>query len=447
MVALLRVPSSLEDFAVPAVCVLIFFLSYTSQFLFYHIEPGPLEYGDAVWFNVLVGCIWWCYDRACTVDPAPKGWVRRLVKIEKEEDGDDVDGNEDGEEVKIPKGMRWCKKCKSVKPPRAHHCKKCGRCIPKMDHHCPWTSNCVSHTNLPHFLRFVLYASIAMSILEYQLYIRASFIWSQRSLPAYLGPPVWALAHLMLLLIFNTLVLIGLLLLFVHAAHSLATNTTMIENWEIERHDALVERARKNGGWLYASGGTKMRIVHQEFPYDIGVWKNLVQGMGTWNILMWIMPFGGAPRIEDAISYEENGFEDEGKSWPPPDPEKVPSARTKPIPIPGPSMENFSFATIEEEKAAFKQRQEEDYSRRRNFYKQEVDGPRVVELPEEEEEEGDGDSGYDEEYEEGMDGEEGWTNAEGERLRDFGVDEEAEDEDDIPLGELLRRRKARAYEA
>jgi len=42
-------------------------------------------------------------------------------------------------------------------------------------------------------------------------------------------------------------------------------------------------------------------------------------------------------------------------------------------------------------------------------------------------------------------GEEAWRNKEGERLADFGVDEVAEfyDEDDVPLAELLRRRKAR----
>lgn len=41
-------------------------------------------------------------------------------------------------------------------------------------------------------------------------------------------------------------------------------------------------------------------------------------------------------------------------------------------------------------------------------------------------------------------GEEGWRNSDGDRLRDFGVDEDAEfyDEDDIPLAELLKRRKA-----
>ncbi|KAI6854850.1 hypothetical protein KC318_g22415, partial [Hortaea werneckii] len=41
-------------------------------------------------------------------------------------------------------------------------------------------------------------------------------------------------------------------------------------------------------------------------------------------------------------------------------------------------------------------------------------------------------------------GEEGWRNKEGESLADFGVDEVADfyDEDNVPLAELMRRRKA-----
>jgi len=43
-------------------------------------------------------------------------------------------------------------------------------------------------------------------------------------------------------------------------------------------------------------------------------------------------------------------------------------------------------------------------------------------------------------------GEESWRNSEGERLKDFGVDEDVEfydeQEDDIPLSELLARRQA-----
>jgi palmitoyltransferase len=45
-------------------------------------------------------------------------------------------------------------------------------------------------------------------------------------------------------------------------------------------------------------------------------------------------------------------------------------------------------------------------------------------------------------------GEEGWRNSEGERLKDFGLDEEVEfydeqqEDDDVPLSQLLERRRA-----
>jgi len=47
----------------------------------------------------------------------------------------------------------------------------------------------------------------------------------------------------------------------------------------------------------------------------------------------------------------------------------------------------------------------------------------------------------------GEEGEESWRNSEGDRLADYGVDEEVEfyDEEDIPLAELIQRRKLEAY--
>lgn len=44
----------------------------------------------------------------------------------------------------------------------------------------------------------------------------------------------------------------------------------------------------------------------------------------------------------------------------------------------------------------------------------------------------------------GEEGEEAWRNAEGERLADWGVDEDAEfyDEENIPLAELIQKKKA-----
>lgn len=211
-------------------------------------------------------------------------------------------------------------------------------------------------------------------------------------------------------------------------------NTTIIESWEIERHEALVERSRKNGGYVYANGGLKVRVERQEFPYDIGIWKNLCQAFGTSNVLLWLLPFGGGPGVETAARFEENGFEDESKTWPPPDPDKMPRAPRNDEP-----KEERKYGTLEEEKEAFRKRQQQDYKR---WVRKEL-----LDEDEDKEEE----SGSDEyEYEEGIDGELGWTNSDGDRLRDYGVDEDAEvevveeeEEDDIPLGELLKRRKAK----
>jgi palmitoyltransferase len=297
-----------------------------------------------------------------------------------------------------------------------------------MDHHCPWTTNCVSLTTFPHFLRFVFYAVISMSILTYHLFRRVLVIWDNRNLPAYLGPPVWTMVHLFTLVLINSITLFALSILLVRSIYSLAINTSMIESWEIERHEALVDRARRTGGYVYAHG-QKMRVERQEFPYDVGIWRNLCEGMGTNILPLWFMPFGGAPLIEMAAKYEVNGFEDEGKSWPPPDPDKMPRNWR-------PSAEEVrEYKSREEEIEAFKKRQQKDYERWEG-----KTSNKIEDLDDSEE--------YESEYEEGLDGEEGWTNSEGDRLRDYGVDEEAEvlADDDIPLGELLRRRKAMAVE-
>ena len=100
----------------------------------------------------------------------------------------------------------------------------------------------------------------------------------------YLGPSVTQLLHLLLLVVVNSLTLFALFILSARAFWSLGGNTTTIEDWEIERHEILLRRARSRGGYVNGPYGTRTRLVKQEFPYDIGVWKNLVQGMGSNNV-------------------------------------------------------------------------------------------------------------------------------------------------------------------
>ncbi|TAQ90100.1 hypothetical protein B7494_g1539 [Chlorociboria aeruginascens] len=406
---------SFKDLAVPGSCLIMGFVAYSSQFLFHHIEPEPLSKSQTIWFNVIVLGVWWSYYKTCSVDPGPKGWVEKIGAKK----GKEKVTLSETEEGKLQRGIKWCKKCDAVKPPRAHHCRQCGRCIPKMDHHCPWTSNCVSYTTFPHFIRYVMFSVLGLAILLYHLSQRALHLWSNRNLPAYLGPPVWTIVHLLILLLSNSFSLFALSILLTRAVYSLATNTTMIESWEIERHEALIDRARKTGGWIYGNSGLKIRVERQEFPYDVGIWRNLCLGMGSDNPLLWILPFSGEPKIVDMGDWEINGFESEDKIWPPLDPDKL--SRGKAV------EENVGreYRTLAEEKEAFRERQRRDYER--------WGGNEDLDDGEE----------YESEYEEGVNGE-GWTNSDGDRLRDYGVDEDAEIlDDDIPLGELLRRRKAR----
>ncbi|KKK16030.1 hypothetical protein ARAM_004615 [Aspergillus rambellii] len=387
---------SISRLAIPAVCTLIAFLAYTSQYFFLHFAEAPLRESEVWRINLFALCIWICYYRSCTVDPGhiPKDWAPS--------DREQLDADQ------ASSRQRWCRRCDAFKPPRAHHCKTCRRCIPKMDHHCPWTSNCVSHFTFPHFVRFLFYAVMGMGYLETLIVERAAIVWASRNLPSYLGPSVVQMAHLLVLLVLNSLTLFVLFILLVQTLHSLGSNTTTIESWEIERHETLLRRARHFGGYLPGPGGVRVRIQKQEFPYDIGIWSNIRDGMG-----------GSANIIDPSLS------------WPPPDPDR--------IPVPATNQQSHNGFTAAE--AAFNRRQAGDlkrrgpgdFQRRKRFHTRLDQDRRESDSSDEGSQTSNGDSDN---------GEEGWRNSEGERLGDFGVDEDAEfyDEEDIPLAILMQQR-------
>lgn len=98
-------------------------------------------------------------------------------------------------------------------------------------------------------------------------------------------------------------------MLLARSLWGLVWNISTIEDWEIDRHEALLRRARASGGVLDGPDGIKVYIKRQEFPYDIGIWNNVKQGLGTSNFLAWLWPFAATPLLEHGFTFETNGLE------------------------------------------------------------------------------------------------------------------------------------------
>ena len=113
--------SSFNQIAVPGVYLLIFFLGYPSQVLFYYLEPAPLTREELWISNVVLVLIFVTYTKSVFVDPG------RIPKSYGKENEKELDAGGEKKSDGALKRTKWCRKCNAAKPPRAHHCKECKR--------------------------------------------------------------------------------------------------------------------------------------------------------------------------------------------------------------------------------------------------------------------------------------------------------------------------------
>ena len=133
-------------------------------------------------------------------------------------------------------------------------------------------------------------------------------------------------------------------------------------------------------------------------------------------------------------------FVDPSISWPPPDPDRIPR-KTRNVDQSQGFTYSSSISSNEDYIKAFRQRQQEDFKR---FTKETstITRRRLSHEPYEIHENGK-ETFLQHSMSSGKAGEEVWRNTDGDRLDDFGVDENAElyDEDEIPAAAFLKHQE------
>lgn len=118
-----------------------------------NVWTGKFSSALGVFFYLMLN---WSYTTAVFTDPgSPLNLKNGYSHLASQEEGEIQFTSFT---VKASTGeLRFCNKCQSKKPDRAHHCSTCGRCVLKMDHHCPWLATCVGLRNYKAFLLFLIY--------------------------------------------------------------------------------------------------------------------------------------------------------------------------------------------------------------------------------------------------------------------------------------------------
>lgn len=208
----------------PALGIIIpaFLIEFIGHASHYFIFRHYFSYKRQLFFEACLGMIWISYYIAIKKSPgyAPKEY-----------------------QPKSGDWKRWCKKCEAFKPERAHHCKTCKRCVLKMDHHCPWTVNCVGYQNMPHFMRFLFWVDFTTAFVLYELFKRGIELWDMKNFPAYMFRRS-EIVFLFILVPMDGFILLTVGLLTLKCLVHITSGMSQIETWEWERIESQMHSER-----------------------------------------------------------------------------------------------------------------------------------------------------------------------------------------------------------
>lgn len=169
----------------------------------------------------------------------------------------------------------FCESCNMPRPLRAHHCSICRKCVLLMDHHCDFIGNCVGFRNYKLFYiflwSFVIHGILTIFVIVYGFVINHT-----------IGRILFCIVSLIYFVGVGMLVFMQLGSQVVFAAR----NKTWIESERNAVREALYKRAN----------------VEEVNRFDIGMWKNMKQRLGS-NVLLWFVPI---PNNGNPYVFEKN---------------------------------------------------------------------------------------------------------------------------------------------
>lgn len=155
------------------------YYAYVAELCVKNVQSDAVKVVFLIGYHIVITLFLASYWRTVWTRPGdiPKRFRLTAEELDSVEGSDDVEVQKRLlEQIVIDKDLpvamrtiqgavRYCEKCATIKPDRAHHCSVCGTCVLKMDHHCPWVNNCVAFNNYKFFVLFLLYG------LTYCLYV------------------------------------------------------------------------------------------------------------------------------------------------------------------------------------------------------------------------------------------------------------------------------------
>lgn len=190
--------------------------------------------------------------------------------------------------------IKLCSRCKTYKPPRAHHCSTCKRCYLRYDHHCTLLDTCIGFHNYKFFYQFMVLNLISTGFFLLTIFIRM-LAYEPESTSIRVN-------YIISMALFCVELVLNLSLLIFHT-WLISMNETTIEHYVLNDYisgDHSFNHVFQEGPMTTFADSTDRTVLN---PYNLGLKQNWRQIFGSYPP-DWVKPTYST--LGDGISFPKN---------------------------------------------------------------------------------------------------------------------------------------------